>query len=216
MLCVDYSMEPGKIIELRQIRTSLQRHVPKVVDSPEVTRRAAVAAILRDAERGPEVLLMRRAEKAGDPWSGHISFPGGHTEARDVDLTATAIRETHEEMGFDLKVHGEFIGRLDDVPAYSRNMPTGMLVSPHVFALRGEPTLQPNHEVVEALWAPLSDMFNGALADARMIDVRGTPMRFDGYRVDNHWVWGLTFVMIQGLFSVVDPTFRRWTGPENL
>jgi 8-oxo-dGTP pyrophosphatase MutT (NUDIX family) len=209
-------MNPGKIFALPHIRARLQAHVPRFIDSPEVTRRAAVAAILRDGVRGPEVLLMRRAEKLGDPWSGHISFPGGHMETVDADLHATAIRETHEEMGFDLNVHGELIGRLDDVPAYTRNMPTGMLVSPHVFALRSEPTLQTNHEVVGVLWAPLSEMFTGALTDARMIDVRGTPMRFEGYRIDDHWVWGLTFMMIQALFTVVDPDFQRWTGPEGL
>src|SRR5262245_33353929 len=39
-------------------------------------RRAAVAIVLHD-EPAPRVLLMKRAERAGDPWSGHISLPGG-------------------------------------------------------------------------------------------------------------------------------------------
>lgn len=207
-------MSPASIVALPNIRERLAAHTATRFDSPEVTRRAAVAAILRDGLEGPEVLLMRRPEKPGDPWSGHISFPGGHVEAHDADLTATAIRETHEEMGFDLHAHGELLGRLDDVPAYARSMPTGMVVTPHVFALRTQPVLQPNHEVVEAIWAPLPAMYSGALSEPRTLDVRGTPMKFDGYRVQGHWVWGLTFVMIQGLFSVVDPTFARWTGPE--
>ncbi len=201
-------------VVLPRIRERLSAHVPQRFDSPEVTRRAAVAAILRESASGPEVLLMRRPEKVGDPWSGHISFPGGHVEQRDQDLAATAIRETQEEMGFDLAAHGELLGRLDDVPAYARSMPTGMVVTPHVFVLRSEPTLKPNHEVVEAIWAPLPAMYSGSLLERRTLDVRGTPMTFDGYRVDNHWVWGLTFVMIQGLFSVIDPSFARWTGPE--
>lgn len=207
-------MSPVPIVALPHIRERLAAHSAQRFDSPEVKRRAAVAAILRDGSLGPEVLLMRRPEKVGDPWSGHISFPGGHVEAYDVDLTATAIRETREEMGFDLNDHGELLGRLDDVPAYARSMPTGMVVTPHVFALRSQPLLVPNHEVAEAIWAPLSAMYSGALSEPRTLDIRGTPMKFEGYRVQDHWVWGLTFVMIQGLFSVLDPTFPRWTGPE--
>src|SRR5262245_57069556 len=38
-------------------------------------RRAAVAVLLHIADIGPRVLLMKRAVRAGDPWSGHVSLP---------------------------------------------------------------------------------------------------------------------------------------------
>src|SRR5512143_2692083 len=65
-------------------------------------KRAAVAALVRDAPAGPRVLLMKRVDREGDPWSGHISLPGGRHDKRDPDLLATAIRETHEELGIQL------------------------------------------------------------------------------------------------------------------
>src|SRR3954462_3287692 len=65
-------------------------------------RRAAVAAVLHDEPAGPRVLLMKRTEREGDPWSGHISLPGGGHHPTDGDLLATAIRETQEELGIDL------------------------------------------------------------------------------------------------------------------
>ena len=40
-------------------------------------KRAAVAITLRSGAQGPEVLLMQRVERAGDRWSGQVSFPGG-------------------------------------------------------------------------------------------------------------------------------------------
>jgi hypothetical protein len=40
--------------------------------------RAAVAIIVREAnDAQPEILLIRRAERSSDPWSGHMAFPGG-------------------------------------------------------------------------------------------------------------------------------------------
>ena len=76
-----------------------------------------MAAILRPGDPEPEVLLIRRAEKVGDPWSGHMAFPGGRADPRDPDLRATAVRETREEVGLDLENDAELIGILDDIPA---------------------------------------------------------------------------------------------------
>ena len=67
-------------------------------------RRAAVAVVLRrgpsDCGSGPpriELLLIRRAVNARDPWSGDVALPGGKVEAGETDLEA-AIRECKEEV----------------------------------------------------------------------------------------------------------------------
>ncbi|MCA9639821.1 MAG: NUDIX domain-containing protein, partial [Myxococcales bacterium] len=65
-------------------------------------RFAAVAAVLRPTDADTEVLLIRRAEHEGDPWSGHMAFPGGRHDPTDPDLLTTARRETLEEVGLDL------------------------------------------------------------------------------------------------------------------
>ena len=76
-------------------------------------RLAAVAAVLRVVDE-PELLFIKRAEVAHDPWSGHVAFPGGRMEPDDESLEATAIRETFEELSLDLKA-GQMLGRLDDL-----------------------------------------------------------------------------------------------------
>ena len=50
-----------------------------------------------------QVLFMKRAPREGDPWSGHVSFPGGRVEHSDSSLLHTAIRETQEEVALDLR-----------------------------------------------------------------------------------------------------------------
>ena len=58
-----------------------------------------LAAILREGPESAEVLFIRRSEQPGDPWSGHMAFPGGRQAPTDRELLDTARRETLEEIG---------------------------------------------------------------------------------------------------------------------
>ena len=51
---------------------------------------ASVAVIFRDAQDDEEVLLIRRAEREGDPWSGQVAFPGGTVGPADKTFEDTA------------------------------------------------------------------------------------------------------------------------------
>jgi 8-oxo-dGTP pyrophosphatase MutT (NUDIX family) len=170
--------------------------------SPDA-RHAAVAAILRPGERETEVLLIRRAERVGDPWSGHMAFPGGHREPDDRDLFHTAVRETYEEVGLDLSQH-EHLGALDQVPATLRGRRINVSIAPHVFALR-EPSavLRPNHEVAEIVWAELGPMARGELDALKDFTYEGDTRQVPAYRVHGHIVWGLTYHMLRSLFEVL-------------
>jgi 8-oxo-dGTP pyrophosphatase MutT (NUDIX family) len=167
-------------------------------------RYAAVAAILRPGERGAEVLLIRRAEREGDPWSGHMAFPGGHRDPDDRDLFHTAVRETHEEVGLDLNQH-EHLGGLDLVPATLRGRRINVAIAPHVFALRERaPLLRPNHEVAEIVWAELGPMARGDFDALKDFTYEGKSQQVPAYGVQGHIVWGLTYHMLRSLFAVLD------------
>jgi len=169
---------------------------------PRATRRSAVAAILRQ-RRGAEaeVLLIRRAERTGDPWSGQMAFPGGHAQPEDADLHATVLRETREEVGIDLDRNGELIGRLDDLPVTAWGKPTGMVITPHVFALRGEPEFSIGDEVAELLWGPLGEMARGGVDAVKEYCLEGVRVELPAYDVDGRIVWGLTYAMLRNLFA---------------
>jgi 8-oxo-dGTP pyrophosphatase MutT (NUDIX family) len=172
------------------------------IEGERVRGRAAVAAILRERIPGaPEVLFIRRAEKPGDPWSGHMAFPGGKQEPSDPDLASTARRETFEEIGLPLESHGELLGALDDVPAYARGQVTGMVVTPTVWLLRETPVLAPNHEVDEIHWASLPVLLSGELDTTIDYPWQGQTLRLPGYRVGERVVWGLTHRMLSILFE---------------
>lgn len=196
-------------LDLHRVRRVLADHEPATEPvEVEPPRRAAVAVILRERPRDLELMLIRRAEREGDPWSGHMAFPGGHLDPTDADLQAAARRETLEEVGFELPSDA-YVGALDEYPARARGRFTGMIVSPFVFAVSGEPNLTPNHEVAEVVWAPVSPMMRGELDTTRRWQRDGESFNLPGYAVGPHVVWGMTYGMLQLLFDHLAPPQRR-------
>jgi 8-oxo-dGTP pyrophosphatase MutT (NUDIX family) len=156
-----------------------------VVPPADGRKRAAVAVALH-ADR---VVLMKRTERLGDPWSGHISLPGGGYQATDTDLRTTAIRETREELAIDLsgaRVLGHFAPLSPRIAG-----PGGIEVTPFVFALADEPTPVPGPEALSAFWLPLLQAASGAL-DAQYV-YEGSGISFPSWSYEGHVVWGLTW-----------------------
>src|SRR6186713_2279177 len=116
-------------IDLERGKSALAQARSRELEQP---RRAAVALVLAPSSAGEatlSLLLVRRSEREGDPWSGHMALPGGHAHPEDADLLHTARRETLEEVGVDL-AGAELLGQLDDV---SPMRSSDMAVRPFVF-----------------------------------------------------------------------------------
>ena len=192
---------------LAELGARLTARVPRT--EPEGGRQAAVAAVLRerDPQLGAEVLLIRRAERVGDPWSGHMAFPGGRRDPSDADLLATALRETREEVGLDLSAHARLLGRLDDVDAVARGQRVGMVIAPYVFALHGDaPLALGDGEVAEALWAPVRPLYEGVSRTTYPYVHGAVRYELPAHRVGERVVWGLTYHMLEALFHVARAT----------
>jgi len=183
-----------------QVRTALSRRAPRQIEHPG--SEAAVALVLRFMPEA-EVLLIRRSEHRGDPWSGHMAFPGGRREPGDGSCLDAAIREAREEVGVDLASHGELIGLLDDVTAMARGRPLDLVIVPFVFVLREPVTLARSDEVDEVLWASVEPMATGAAATIRPYQLEGRTFELPAFQVGPHVVWGLTYHMLTMLFALV-------------
>jgi 8-oxo-dGTP pyrophosphatase MutT (NUDIX family) len=168
-------------------------------------RRAAVAVALGESETGVRLLLIRRAERASDPWSGHMALPGGHADANDENLFATVVREAREELGIDLARDAECLGELEDFLPVTASR---VSVRPFVFALAHLPPLIPNAEVAETLWLPVADMISGTLDAEHELLLGGQRYRFPAFRAGEARVWGLTYRVLTTLFSRVEAAAR--------
>jgi 8-oxo-dGTP pyrophosphatase MutT (NUDIX family) len=176
----------------------LMARIGPIPPEPNVaSKRAAVACVLHDLPTGPHVLLMKRAERAGDPWSGHISLPGGGYQATDPDLLATAIRETREELGIELD-SARLLGNLK--PLHPRTSgPSGIEVTPYVFV--SEHALEPvcGPEALSAFWLPLEVAASGALDGSHQYP--NSPMVFPSWNYEGHVIWGLTWRILGDLLA---------------
>jgi 8-oxo-dGTP pyrophosphatase MutT (NUDIX family) len=168
---------------------------------PPGTARAAVAAILREREGEAEVLLMQRAQREGDRWSGHVSFPGGRADERDPDLVATAVRETREEVGLDLERDARLIGRLDEVQAIAAGAPQALSITPFVFVQERPGSIVLSAEATASFWLPL-DLARGGTLDSTF-DYRhaGVPLALPCWRYQEYVVWGMTYRMLGELIE---------------
>lgn len=195
---------------LRHIAERIGRYQPVLVDGDSRVR-AAVAVVLREADERAELLFIERATRAGDPWSGHMAFPGGRVDPGDEGTRGAAERETLEEVGVCL-ADGTYLGRLDDLEGRpERN--ARMVVSAHVYHVADPEALAPNHEVQEAFWFPVSQLLDSE-RHVKYPHATYGGKQLPGILVgvpDRHIVWGLTYRFLDVFLSAVGrPLPDKW------
>lgn len=161
----------------------------------------SVAVILSPGRRGADILLIRRAERTGDPWSGHIGLPGGRREPADQDRLGTARRETREEVAVELPV-SSLLGELDDLHPRTPTLPP-IGIRPFVFGLPARPAARPSAEVACCYWVPLKTLFSRE-ATAEVV-IAGEAAAVPCFRpAADIVVWGLTYRILRNLASYAD------------
>ena len=187
---------------LQAARSKLRDYRPVEIPFEKGMIAAAVAVILHEGDEGLEALFIHRAVRAGDTWSGQIAFPGGRREAGDMDLRATAIRETLEEVGVDL-TGAERLGVLDDLHPRTPVLPP-VVVRPFVFALTERPSIVVSPEVQDAFWVPFLALQAPGVLGEVTIDHPGIPRRvLPAYTLGNRTIWGMSERILTPLISMV-------------
>jgi 8-oxo-dGTP pyrophosphatase MutT (NUDIX family) len=159
----------------------------------------AAVAILHATVPEDSVLLIRRAERADDPWSGHRSLPGGRRSFGDRDLLDTALRELEEECAIRLARDGAERA----LPHMFARRKAGrfLLVAPFIFRIETPVVPLPDpREAVEASWLPLRKILDPTQHSLRSvpnwlgetlfpaIDLNGVPLWRFTYRLLTEWL----------------------------
>lgn len=185
------------MVNIQTIQAALDRRPSARVSPAPQLRWASVAVILRP---NLDILLIRRAEREGDPWSGHMAFPGGRAEPQDDgDLSRTAARETWEEVGLDLS-DARLVGRLDDTVSPSRRQPPRLAISAFVFSTpHADPPLRPNVEVAGTYWMHLSRFLDQEGRTTMPFHWKGTDVTLPAVYLEDAHIWGLTLRVLDDL-----------------
>ena len=159
----------------------------------ESLKPAGVLIPVIERETGLTVLLTQRSAELKHH-AGQISFPGGRMEPHDDDIEATALRETHEEVGIppeDVAV----IGYLDPMPTvtgYAVTAVIGVLADPNALSVD-------RTEVEFAFEVPLAFLFDKRNARAAEREFRGHTVPIVEFRFEGHRIWGATAHMLLDL-----------------
>jgi 8-oxo-dGTP pyrophosphatase MutT (NUDIX family) len=182
---------------------SLADRPGRAVHAGAEVRRAAILLTVRLREDGePEMLMIKRAEAEGDPWSGHIALPGGRMEPGDADLSMTALRETWEETGVDIARDGRLLGALDDLMPRSPTL-APIVIRPYVALVRSDVAIVPSHEVAAAFWVPLSVLREPTAWGTGAVQVREGERNVSVFRHGDYVVWGLTERVLRQFLAYV-------------
>jgi len=197
---------------LDEIRRALSHYEPEILPA-HPRNHAAVAIVLRETAPGLEMLFIERAHREGDPWSGHMAFPGGRIEPEDSDALEAAARETREEVGLSLE-SAETLGRLTDLKGRHAGRPDGaMVISAFVFHAVDPQPLRLNYEVEHAFWFPVSSLLE-AERHVEYTAISRSDARFPGICVgdrERHIVWGLTYRFLEVFLELSGkPLPNRW------
>jgi 8-oxo-dGTP pyrophosphatase MutT (NUDIX family) len=166
--------------------------------------RAAVAVVFRCVAGGQlERLLIKRSEREGDPWSGHVALPGGRHEPADATLQDTAVRETREETGIDLDRDGRMLGTLDELRPRTPTLPP-IIVTPFVAVVAPDVPIATSDEVAAAFWVPLATLADPSVSVESEVTARGATWRVPSYNLGAHVVWGMTERILRNLLSLLD------------
>src|SRR5262249_48593358 len=152
---------------------------------------AAVTMILRDHQDKAELLIIRRAECEGDPWSGHLALPGGRVEISDTDLMATAARETHEEIGINLNKGGRFIGKLPLIDTRNPLLPH-LEITPFVAVAPGNFAIQLSAEVASVFWVSIDRLKREGASTEYKFKHGDVIIKRAAYPSEGGPIWGIT------------------------
>lgn len=178
-------------------RSVLSSYTPRLHAGADLMP-AAVMLLLYERE-GEEHLLFQVRSQHVEHHKGEISLPGGARDPEDESLLATALRETHEEIGV-VPHHIEVFGRLDDVTTR-----TGFVMSPFVGAITAPgvyPFRAASIEVDLLLEVPVAHLLSLESIEAT-VDASGRAGH--AFRFGEHLIFGATARVLDGFLGLVAP-----------
>lgn len=185
------------VMDLERLRSRLVP-VRSERPAPAAGRPAAVLVPLYVRAGAIHVVFGRRSEDVPHH-KGQIAFPGGQREAEDADLTATALREAHEEIGLPPDAV-QIVGELGTIVTI-----TDFVVTPFVGIIPNDVTLAAEgREIVEVIHVPLAHLMDRAHQRQSHVTYEGAPHTIHFFDYGPHVIWGATGSILRELLDLLE------------
>ena len=143
----------------------------------------------------PELIYTQRSSHLSTH-SGEVSFPGGKADEIDLNLFATALRESNEEISLNSKDVTE-LGKLNYL--ISRHK---IEVNPFIATVDRPQVLTPNEEIQEIFTVPLDFLLDPANIQREVIERQGGVWQVPSWNIKNQKIWGLTAMITVNFLNV--------------
>jgi 8-oxo-dGTP pyrophosphatase MutT (NUDIX family) len=178
----------------QKIASVLEPLAPEAEGELRASRQAAVMLLLSHSPK-PEVVFTLRAKHLNHH-AGEVCFPGGMWEVQDQSLLATALRETHEEIG----LHPSLVQVLGSLPR--RQTRSGTWVQPFVGRIPADCAFELNpHELDELFTVPLAEFGWGLQVRTDLFERNGVRLRIPVYHYQQYKIWGFTAAVTADLLT---------------
>ena len=158
---------------------------------------ASVLIPIMDRDSGLSVLLTQRSAEL-KLHAGQVSFPGGRMEDSDSDIAATALRETHEEIGI-APDQVDIAGFLPPSPTV-----TGYAVTPVIGVVAPDASITVDHREVEAAFeVPLAFLMDEANQQHSSREFEGVKLAIIEFNYAHRRIWGATAGMLVQLRKIL-------------
>lgn len=162
-------------------------------------KKAAVLALFYpDENNQTRFLLTKRASYKGTH-SSQISFPGGKLDMADSNLTATALRETQEEVGVTSNT-------IKIIQPLSKTYipPSNFLVSPYIGLLPQKPIFKTNYEVDTLIEVLLADLLDDSNISSEILNTSYMKnIEVPCFKLNNYTVWGATAMILSEIKDLI-------------
>jgi 8-oxo-dGTP pyrophosphatase MutT (NUDIX family) len=153
-------------------------------------RQSAVLLLVYPRAHRDYIVFMRRTDQVAHH-KGQIALPGGAQDLTDPDITYTALREAHEELGIEPD-HVEVRGLMP--PVYARI--SSFIINPVIGRLRpgfDVPAFHPNpDEVAEVIEVPVDALRAKGAHRVEQRSHEGITYSVHFYEYGPYEIWGAT------------------------
>lgn len=169
----------------------------KMSPDPGVVPREAAALVLFYPREGRLWFPLTARSPRLPNHGGEVSLPGGAVEPGDTGLVATALRETHEELGIEpgkIEVWG-FLSTIY-IPA------SNFRLTPVVGFASALPRFSPcPFEIAEVFSVPLCQILNPATVVTEEWSLHGVQAHVPFFWLNGYKVWGATALLLSELVA---------------